>query len=119
MSANKQSHQCLTVDKKMSTHAIQRIRQRGLCEDDIGLICEAGEEFGDGYLMSARAVSERIGRLKAEIQRLERLRGVVLIEQEDTFVTAYRANRKRCKRILKYGISQLNGNKEVNNGNRV
>lgn len=119
MTATKQSHQGLTLSKRMSTHAIQRIRQRGLCEDDIGLICEAGEEFGDGYLMSARAVSKRVGQLKAEIQRLERLRGIVLIEQDDTLVTAYRADRKRCKRILKHGISQQNGHKEVNNGNPI
>lgn len=92
---------------KASKHIKKRVRQRGLCEKDFDVISQAGEEFQDGYLMSTRAVSERIGRLKAEIQRLERLRGIVLIEQEDTFVTVYRADRKRCKRILGYGQSQI------------
>jgi hypothetical protein len=89
-----------------SQHFEQRAQQRGLRCKDMEVICRVGEEFGDGYYMSGRAVGERIRKLKAEIQQLERLRGVVVIEQQDTYVTTYRADKRRSKRIMKYGKSK-------------
>jgi hypothetical protein len=85
---------------RISIHAGQRLRQRGLQESDLERIRSSGEEFSEGYLMSDRAIRERVSMLKREIQRLERLKGAVLIEQGNTLVTVYRADRKRCCRIL-------------------
>jgi hypothetical protein len=83
-----------------SLHALSRLRQRGLREADLDRLQRHGEEFDDGYLMSNRTIDEHITQLKSEIQRLERLKGVVLIEQDNTLVTVYRSNRRRQRRIL-------------------
>jgi len=91
---------------RISFHARQRLRQRGLREADLDRMRTSGEEFSDGYLMSNRAISERVASLKGEIQRLERLKGVTLIEEDNTLVTVYRADRKRCRRILNNGAAR-------------
>ncbi|MBA1444849.1 MAG: hypothetical protein M3H12_14810 [Chromatiales bacterium] len=91
---------------RISFHAQQRLRQRGLREADLERMRQCGEEFSDGYLMSDRAISERVSVLKAEIQHLERLKGIVIIEQDDTLVTVYRSDRKRRRRILSNGNSR-------------
>ena len=83
-----------------SLHALRRLRQRGLREADLERLKRHGEEFDEGYLMSKRTIDEHITRLKWEIQRLERLKGVVLIEQDNTLVTVYRSSRRRQRRIL-------------------
>ena len=113
MRTNEQSIGNQSKHPRLSQHFEQRAQQRGLRGKDMEVICRVGEEFGDGYYMSGRAVSERIRKLKAEIQQLERLRGVVVIEQEDTYITAYRADKKRSKRIMKYGKSQNSVKKET------
>jgi len=91
---------------RISLHAARRLRQRGLREGDLDRVRASGEEFSEGYLLSKRAIGEKVAELKGEIQRLERLRDVVLIEQDDTFVTVYRANHRRCRRILNGGATR-------------
>jgi len=85
---------------RVSMHAQRRIRQRGLKEADLGRLQRFGEEVEEGYLMTDRKLDECIAGLKSEIQRLERLRGLVLIEQGDTLVTLYRSDRRRQRRLL-------------------
>ncbi|WP_275096189.1 hypothetical protein [Sedimenticola hydrogenitrophicus] len=96
----------------MSMHIQQRLRQRGVKEDDLALVCDVGETFSDGYMMTKRAVSEEISRLKAEIQRLEKLKGVMVIEQRNTLVTVYRPNHTKCRLVLEHGKSISRKHKE-------
>lgn len=92
--------ECDEFRPRVSHHTQQRLRQRGLREADLDRLRQYGEVFNDGYLMSKRAIGEHITQLKSEIQRLEHLKGVVLIEQDNTLVTVYRTNRRRQRRIL-------------------
>jgi hypothetical protein len=85
---------------RVSLHAQRRIRQRGLKEADLSRLQRFGEEMNDGYLMTDRTINSWIAELKSEIQRLERLRGLVLIEQDNNVVTVYRSSRHREHRIL-------------------
>lgn len=83
----------------LSIHAAARIRQRGLKEDDLALIRQAGEAVADGFLMSNKAIDTRKRLLMREIECLERLRGVALIESTSCVVTIYRTDKKRTRRL--------------------
>lgn len=96
---------------RTSRHALRRIRQRGLRETDLDRLERHGEEFDDGYLMSNRRIDQCITQLKSEIQRLERLKGVVLIEQDNTLVTVYRSNRRRQRQILSGRVRHIHRHK--------
>jgi hypothetical protein len=104
------------IEHAMSAHIQQRLRQRGVKHEDLALVCGVGEPFSDGYLMTKRAVTEEIGRLKAEIQRLEKLKGLMVIEQQRTLVTVYRPSRTRSRRLLRHGRTRGRINKERNYG---
>lgn len=86
---------------RLSRHAQQRLRQRGLKESDVARLQRFGEEVEEGYLMTDRSLEASIAALKSEIQRLERLRGLALIERGNTLVTMYRADRRRQSRLLR------------------
>lgn len=85
---------------EMSKHAAARIRQRGLTERDINLIRGSGESVDDGFLMTNRAIDLRVQALRREITRIEKLRGVAVIESADKVITVYRADRKRVRRLI-------------------
>jgi hypothetical protein len=85
---------------ELSTHATARIRQRGLNEHDVDLIRAVGETVEDGFLMTNRAIEQQIQALRREIVRIERLRGVAVIEGGTRIITVYRADKKRVRRLL-------------------
>jgi hypothetical protein len=85
---------------RLSRHAAARIRQRGLTESDVELIRKTGESVEDGYVMSNRAVEQRLHELQREINRIERLRGVALIEGESQVITVYRADSARIRKLF-------------------
>ncbi len=89
---------------RMSYHASQRASQRGLKLYDISLVMEFGELVDDGYLMSDKAIARAREALKhngcdKEMQRLDHLAGIVVVEEGNTIVTAYRADKKRMRRL--------------------
>lgn len=84
----------------MTRHANARIRQRGLTEHDVNLIRAVGETVEDGFLMTNRAIDLQVQALRRQIARMERLRGVAVIEDGNTIITVYRADRKRVRRLL-------------------
>jgi len=88
------------VAPDMTKHAVARIRQRGLTERDLSLIRAVGESVEDGILMTNRAIDLQVQALRREIIRIERLRGVAVIERADKIITVYRADRKRVHRLL-------------------
>lgn len=79
----------------LSHHASARLRQRGMRPSDIELIRRCGEPVADGYVVTNKAIA----RLRAQLQRLERLCDVAVIEVDDVIVTVYRADRRRIKRL--------------------
>lgn len=87
-----------------SLHAAQRQQQRGFKASDVELVMTWGEDVEDGFVLSDRALKrarKELGKAgeKAALQRLERIRGMTLIEQGNTLVTIYRADRKRLRRL--------------------
>ena len=90
------------MDSQLSTHAEQRLQQRGLREEDIELLMQFGTRLDDHcFLMRNKDVQREIIRRKREIQALERLRGVKIVCDGDLVITAYRPARARLKRDLR------------------
>lgn len=86
-------------DYAMTQHASARIRQRGLSRKDVELVIAHGEPVKDGYVMSREMIEARKSELTAEMKRLERLNGVVVIDQEGYIVTMYRADKRRLRTL--------------------
>lgn len=85
-----------------SSHALTRIRQRGVRESDIPVIVAAGTPIEeDSVLLLAQDADREIRRLKQEIVALERLKGWRVVIAGDTVVTVYRPSRKTEKRLLR------------------
>jgi hypothetical protein len=85
-------------------HVTQRMNQRGKRAKSIRILLEYGEEVENGFLMTKKAfqnaskiLSEK--NLKQDIQVLEKLKGWVLIVEDLTLITVYKASRRRVKRL--------------------
>lgn len=83
----------------LTQHAAARIRQRGLCRQDLELVIAHGEPVDDGYVMSREVIKARKCELVAEMKRLERLNGIVVIDQGGRIVTIYRADKQRMRSL--------------------
>jgi hypothetical protein len=84
---------------RLSAHALARLTQRGLKFEDLELFTKFGEEVDDGYVISHKAIEHYRGVLKAQMQRLEKLRGAALIESSGQVITLYRADKTRLRRL--------------------
>jgi hypothetical protein len=71
---------------------------------DVDLVLNSATRVGpDAFLLTNGDGEREITRRKQEIQQLERLRGVKLVVEGDTFVTAYRSKPADQKRTLRRG----------------
>lgn len=89
------------LDFQMTGHAETRKQQRGFRNVDIDLLLSLGEPCGcDGYRVSHQIAQSEIGRLKAQIQQIERLAGSIAVICEGSVVTVHHGeNRKsNCRR---------------------
>jgi len=82
-----------------SRHAQARMCQRGLTKTDVEFVRKVGEWVDDGYVMTNSAVDQRIHELRHEMNRIEKLRGVALIEGANIVITVYRADHRRICRL--------------------
>ena len=83
----------------MSRHAESRIRQRGIAPGAIDILRQFGETVDDGFILTDQAIDEGRRALRAQIEQLEKLRGIALIEVGGTVITVYRASKKRVRRL--------------------
>jgi len=90
------------LDFHMTDHAEARKQQRGFRNADIDLLLSLGEPCGcDGYRVSHQVAQGEIGRLKAQIQQIERLAGSIAVICEGSVVTVHHgenAKSNRCRR---------------------
>lgn len=86
-------------DLSISLHARQRIAQRGFQTGDCEVIYRLGETVGrDGYHLTKAIAQREICRLKAEIQRIERLAGCIAVICGDTIVTVHHGENRSSLR---------------------
>lgn len=87
------------TDFSITRHASQRLAQRGFQTGDINLLLRLGEPVGrDGYRLSRSRAQREIANLKAEIQRLERLSGSVVVLCDDMVITVHHGENARSMR---------------------
>lgn len=92
------------LDVVTSRHAEKRLNQRGIRPKDIDLLLNAATQVAqDAYLLTNGDVEREIIRRKEEIQQLERLRGMKLVVEGHTLVTAYRSKQADQRRTLQRG----------------
>ncbi len=92
------------LDLARSRHAEIRLNQRGIRTRDVDLVLNAATRVApDAYLLTDSDVEREIVRRKQEIQQLERLRGLKLVVEGDTLVTAYRSKQSDQRRTLRKG----------------
>lgn len=92
-------------DVGISRHAFKRTNQRGIQLKGLHLVLEFGEPVDDGYLMTHGALNEAYRELgqqgrKKDIQHLARLSNIAAIVEQGVVVTAYRADKKRARRLM-------------------
>jgi hypothetical protein len=91
-------------DVAVSRHAFKRCEQRGLQLKGLDLVMEFGEPVNDGFLMTHCAVRAALQVLRQEgrkkdIQHLSHLHNVAVIEEKGVVLTAFRADKKRIRRL--------------------
>ena len=72
------------TDLILTRHAEARLRQRGLRESDIALAMEIAAPVGeDAWLLTYTAAADEVARLRGRIQRIQRLRGLKVVNLGD------------------------------------
>jgi hypothetical protein len=87
-------------DFYLTTHAAERVRQRGLRDRDLELVFECGTPTQEAVLLTGKDVAREIETCRRRMAQLERLRGTALIVAESVVVTVYRPDTERTKRLL-------------------
>ena len=75
---------------KLTRHANERMRQRGLRDRDIELVLACGTDGPHGRVaLLGRDAAKEIAECKRRIRMLERLRGWVVVYEDGVVVTCY------------------------------
>ena len=91
----------MTGGLKLSTHAEQRMQQRGFRKQDIDLVRVWGTPVDDGILLLQKDVAEAMRRKEPAIDRLRHLCDTILVIRNGVVVTCFRGTEKRIKRTLR------------------
>lgn len=87
---------------KMTAHAAVRCSQRGLSAHDLHLIELLGLEVPDGFLLCRRQARRVADLLRSLAVRIEALAGAMVVADGGHVVTAYRANIRKQKALLRH-----------------
>ncbi|WP_176082969.1 hypothetical protein [Martelella sp. HB161492] len=93
---------------ELTRHAATRIRQRGMREDDVGVIVAHGTQIGaDTYVLRGQDVAGQIAKYKKEIARLERLRDHKVVLAGDAVVTCCLVHERGRRRLRNSGKERV------------
>ncbi len=85
----------------MTEHGYARLSQRGIAQTDIDLLMLIGTEVDDGHFVRERDYQAFERELMHVLHRARRLIGKRLVVADGRVVTAYHANRKTERRLLR------------------
>lgn len=95
----------MSVD--FSSHAKQRLQQRGLREADVALILSCGTDLGNGRIVLRRSdADQEIVRRKREIERLQHLRDTIVVTLGSQIVTEFRVDTAERSRRLRQTLRE-------------
>jgi hypothetical protein len=87
-------------DVSITQHAAIRLGQRAIAIEDIDLIMSLGTEVQDGYFMRDADARVAVDGLMRLVRRIERLPGKFAVVADGRVVTAYRANKRKQRRLM-------------------
>jgi hypothetical protein len=87
--------------ERLTRHALTRMGQRGIGNDDLDLILWVGTEVEGGYFLRAKDCQAFERKLKRLISRARRLQGKRVVVADNRIVTAYHARPKTERRLLR------------------
>ena len=83
-------------------HAQRRMQQRGLKRNDVDLVLQCGTDYHAGrVVLRDRDVEREIRNCKRRMQKLERLRGSVVVIEDGHLITCYRMHGGKGRRCLR------------------
>ena len=85
---------------RKSKHAQTRARQRGYRDSDIDFVIKHGTNVDDGSFLTDGVVHRAIEKRKQEIRQFSRLKGTVVILQENVVASVYRPDKRRAKKLM-------------------
>lgn len=85
----------------LTAHAVKRMAQRGLADDDLELIRWIGTEVEGGYLVREKDFQALDRELRQLRDQARRLVGKRLVLAGDQLVTAYHAARRKQRLLLR------------------
>jgi hypothetical protein len=91
----------MTNSLDLTTHAVKRMAQRGLADDDVELIRWIGTEVEGGYLVREKDFQALDRELRQLRDQARRLVGKRLVLEGDRLITAYHAVRSKHRLLLR------------------
>jgi len=87
------------TDVTLTKHADQRLRQRGRSQADLEAVLRFGTRLDrHSVILLNKDADREVARLKREIERLERLRGWKVVDDDGHVITTYKPARIRHAR---------------------
>ena len=93
------------IECGITKHAVQRMAQRSIREDDVDLIILIGTEVDDGFIVRTKDCQSAERHLKRLLDQIRRLDGKRVVMVNGRIVTAYRP-RQRVERRLLRGVDE-------------
>lgn len=85
----------------LTAHAVMRLAQRGLANDDIELIRWIGTEVEGGYMVREKDFQALDRELKQLRDQARKLVGKRVVLEGDRLITAYHAARRKQRQLLR------------------
>jgi hypothetical protein len=86
----------------LTRHAVSRMAQRAIRDDDLDLILMIGTEVGDGYIVLTRDCKAAERELKRLLDRVRRLAGKRLVVEGGRIITAYHAGSETRRQLIRH-----------------
>jgi hypothetical protein len=86
---------------QLTRHAVARLAQRAIRDEDIALIMMIGTEVRDGYIVLERDCQAAERELKRLLDQIRRLNGKRLVAQGGQIVTGYHAGLATKRRLVR------------------
>ncbi len=87
---------------EITRHGQRRMQQRGLKLNDVDLVLRCGTDYHAGRIvLRDRDVAREIRNCKRLMQKLERLRGSVVVIEDGHLITCYRLHGGKGRRCLR------------------
>ncbi len=86
---------------RLTAHAGQRLRQRGMRESDLAFILSNGTDVGRGVIITEHDAANIERGARKLIETAHRLKGKLLVVDRDVVITTFHADRRQHRRLCR------------------